>query len=769
MAILQKAKTIEGGISDFLEQLTQATNAEQVEKVIQTLENQGGEWRLVGDRNNYATIQMPSLPGAALIERITNAIDASLDLVAQSKKLLATESSSPRDFVEKVFGVKGGYLTSLESKTEREKLVEEAGIAISLRDSDSVFTPTIDIRDHGIGMSREEFPDTILSLNKNNKIKKFYLMGRFGQGGSGTLRFSKYTVIVSRRQYSGDVKDDEVAFTVVRLRDAEKDEKDGQYVYLVNGTDKLPFATIVGEAAFPGGTLVRHVDYEIGRKNAPLMLDIYSLVESRLFDPVLPFWLSEQRTWVENKNDRRRTFGSRDRLQRSDVVERMDDLVAPVGPHGESGTVKVRYWVFKAGTEQKTKMTFVNPDEPVVVTYLGQAHATISKGILARDCQLPNLYRDLVVQIECDNLTDLGRRKIFSSTREVITEEGLSQFKVILADVLPQELSDLDQEREVELLKGGAVKAKDAMRRRLAEMINRIRPGTFDLKGGKEKGILVKKNRLKQRKEYAPLPTKEFPTFIRIGNTNLPIRFGIGWTTWIGIESDAPDDFISKFGGEVLLGKDSPKYCKVTSRHTDFKGGRLSLGITLAGDQPVNTQFKCGIKLVATKNERECALDDWKDAIIVAPRQAGGEKKIPLEVPDIVEVNSASQFWKSNGWTEDNVADVREKEGHVTIYISTENKWLVGAILNSAYQIATKERLKTKYILHMALYAYLQHSGLEKLAKAPDGANGSASLSLDESTLEIIKQNALEWGARSVLTAITSEHGFDKEEDLEAA
>jgi len=39
----------------------------------------------------------------------------------------------------------------------------------------------------------------------------------------------------------------------------------------------------------------------------------------------------------------------------------------------------------------------------------------------------------------------------------------------------------------------------------------------------------------------------------------------------------------------------------------------------------------------------------------------------------------------------------------------------------------------------------------------------------DESTLEIIKQNALEWGARSVLTAITSEHGFDKEEDLEAA
>ncbi len=767
MATVQQTESVKG-LSGALAKLLGAASSSEVEAVIQSLEKDS-EWRLVGDRNNYATIQMPSLPGAALIERVTNALDAALELVAQTKKQLTLDCTSPRDFIERAFGVKGGYLTSIESKAEREKLVEEAGVVIALRDSDSMLTPSIDIRDHGIGIGRAEFPDTILSLNRNNKIKKFYLMGRFGQGGSGTLRFSKYTVIISRRQHPDGKKEEEATFTIVRLRDAEKDEKDGQYVYLVNKEDKLPFSANVDETTFPAGTLVRHVDYEIGRKNAPLMLDIYNLVESRLFDPVLPFWLSEQRNWVENKNDRRRTFGSRDRLQRSEVVERMDELIAPVGPHGELGTVKIRYWVFELGTEQKTKMTFVNPDEPIVVTYLGQAHATLPKRIFASDCQLPNLYRDLVVQIECDNLTDLGRRKIFSSTREVITEEGLSQFKAILADVLPQELSDLDQQREVELLKGGAIKAQDALRRKLAEMINRIKPGTFDLKGGKEKGLLIKKTKPKHRKQYGPLPTKEFPSFIKISNTNLPIRFGSGWTIWIGIESDAPDDFIAAFNAEIMLGKDAPKYCKVTSRHTDFKGGRLSMGIILNGDHPVNTQFKFGIKLTATKNDKAYTFDDWKDAIIVAPRQGGGEKKVPLEVPDIIEVNSTSPFWKSNGWTEDNVADVKEKEGHVTIYISTENKWLVGAITNSAYQISTKERLKTKYLLHMALYAYLQHDGLEKLAKGPNGTGQSALLALDEGTLEVIGQNALEWGARSVLTAITSEHGFDKDEDLEAA
>ncbi len=593
MSLVQASTTKQEDVSFALTKLLQATNAAQVEEVIQDLDKLGFEWRLVGDRNNYATIHVSSFPGAALVERVTNAIDAALELVAETNPKLTEDCPSPRIFIEKTFGVKAGYLTNMELKGDREKLVERAGVVITLRDSDSKLTPTIDIQDHGIGISRAEFPDTILSLNRSNKINKWYLMGRFGQGGSATYRFSKYTVIASRRQFADGKQEDEVAFTIVRLRDAEKGEKDGQYVYLVRKNDRLPFSVKSSPSALTAGTLVRHIDYEIGKKTAPLMLDIYSLLESRLFDPVLPFWLSEQRTWVENKNDRRRTFGSRDRLQKSEVIERLDEQVAAVGALGELGTVTIRYWVFKQGTEPKVKQTFVNPDEPLLVTYLGQTHATLPKRILANDCQLPNLYRDLVVQIECDNLNDLGRRKIFSSTREVITEEGLTQFRSILSTILHQELADLDEEREVSILKGGAVRAKESLRRKLAEMINRIKPGTFDLQGGKEKGTRIK-TKTKHRKQYAPLPTKDFPTFVRIGNTNLPIRFGTGRTTWIGLESDAPDDFLAKFKGEIMLDKDAPKYCKVTSHHTDFKGGRLSVGVTLHGEHPVNTQFKFG-------------------------------------------------------------------------------------------------------------------------------------------------------------------------------
>ncbi len=162
-------------------------------------------------------------------------------------------------------------------------------------------------------------------------------------------------------------------------------------------------------------------------------------------------------------------------------------------------------------------------------------------------------------------------------------------------------------------------------------------------------------------------------------------------------------------------------------------------------------------------------FDDWKHAIIVPPYQGGGDKKVPLEVPDVIEVDSSSEFWKSNGWTENNLAEVREKEGHVTIYISTENKWLIGMVINSGYYITTKEKLKTKYILHMALYAYLQYDGMQRLTKGNNGTDAPLMPEMDEETREVIIQTSLEWGARAVLTAITSEQGFDKgEEDLEA-
>jgi hypothetical protein len=752
-------------LRQIFHQLMTATKGSEIKKIIGTLvEKHDATWRLVGDRPNFPTIHITSNPVPSIVERVTNAIDAQLEAVALFSPTIITDCKSPRQLVEKRYGVAGGYMISLEElKNKKEHLVEETGISILLRDGDEEDTPTIDVSDKGIGVGRDEFPETLLSLNKDNKINKWYLMGRFGQGGSTTYRFSEYTVMISRRRRSLHELDNSISFTIVKYREASEGEKDGQYVYLVMKSDNLPFFIPADDIDFEGGTLVRHVNYSLGKR---YFLDVYGYFETYLFDPVLPFWLREERSWETNRGQGRRIFGSRDRLSRTDIVEQKDEFVASLGA-GDLGSIIIRYWVFKKGTQTKEKLTFIDPDEPVVITYLGQAHAKLPRRILANDCQLPNLYKDTVVQVDCDGLTDKGRRIMFTSTREVITEEGRRLIRDSLINTLSDELFELDQKRQLEFLGEGVKKAKDEMRRKLAEMINRIKPGTFSVpsEGSTTNPLGMKKKKKKRsRRSKPPLETKAFPTFMKIANKQDPLKFSKAWIgTWIEIESDAPDDFLSKSGATLELSEDTRKFCHIVVKHKDFRGGRLYMKAGLIGDPSIGTTFPFCVKMQCSESQMQ-EFKDSRNAVIVEPPPGGGDKKLPLDAPDIVEVYPEDQFWKDNEWTQDNVAEVREGSS-IVIYVSFGNKWLIGALTGSGYTSTKQELLKSKYLLHMAFYAYLQNKGLKDLGK--NGIQGTTLVPtqiVSEELLDKIRLESLEWAARAILTAITSEQAFSKAE-----
>lgn len=755
-------------LKEIFRRLMKTVRVAEIENIVKTLvENYDGTWRLVGDRPNFPTIHITSSPASSLVERITNSIDAQLETVALYSPSMIEDCKSPRTLVEKRYGVAGGYMISLEeSRNRKENLVEEAGITVTLRDGDVEETPTIDIVDKGIGVSRLEFPKTLLSLNNDNKINKWYLMGRFGQGGSATYRFSEYTLMISRKRQSFHALDDEISFTVVKYMEAREGEKDGQYVYLVRRSDNLPFYVSAADTDFAGGTLVRHIDYSLGKQ---YFLDVYGRVETFLFDPVLPFWLREERSWETNRGQGRRIFGSRDRLTRTDAVEQKDEFDAAPGK-GDLGRIAIRYWVFRGGTQTKEKLTFIDPDEPIVVTYLGQTHAKLPRRILANDCQLPNLYKDLVVQVDCDGLTDKGRRTLFTSTREVVTDEGRRIIRDSLIDTLTDELAELDQKRQLEFLSEGVKKAKDEVRRSLAEMINRIRPGTFAMPSGGSGNRPIKirkKQRKRNRRSKPALETKDFPTFIEIANRQDPLKFSKAWIgTWIEIESDAPDGFLSKYGATLKLSEDTEKFCNIVVKHKDFKGGRLYMKAGLVGEPNVDTAFSFCVEMQLPKESQAQAqaFKDTRNAMVVEPPPGGDEKKMPLDAPDIVEVQPDDQFWKDNEWNEDNVAEVRE--GNTTvIYVSFGNKWLIGALTGSDYTSTKQEVLRSKYLLHMAFYAYLQNKGLKDLGK--NGLMKETPIpnqNISEELLDQIRQQSLEWAARAILTAITSERAFSKAE-----
>lgn len=465
-----------------LKKLLVAKGRDDIFFVLDTLHSLDGgkaiSWRPLGDREgNFATVHLTANPEVSLIERITNGIDATFERLAEEKpelKLLRT----PRDFSEKALGFKGGVIAD-SIKRRKKTAAVESGVDVILWDGDSPETPTIDITDKGVGLSNQEIPQTILSLNQSNKITKWYLMGRFGQGGSTTFAFSEFSVLISRKFSDSN----DFAFTIIKFQPPAQDEKDGKYVYLIRSEDRLPLSVrlednkVLSELNF--NTVVRHINYKMGKQN---LLSLYGKLQYYLFDPVLPFNLVNQQVGAYRER-LRRIYGSRDRLNRSDFVEYKSEIQVPPAEL-DYGTIVLRYWLFRKRTDPAQKMTFVDPDNPIVVTYYGQSHSVLQRRFLY-ECRLPYLQKDLVVQVDCDMVNDVGRRALFPSTRESITSEGSVIIKKVIVEILSnsRELRELNRQREEEFLSEGFNKEQDEMRRNLAEMINRILPGRIALRG----------------------------------------------------------------------------------------------------------------------------------------------------------------------------------------------------------------------------------------------------------------------------------------------
>ena len=151
-------------INTLFEALRSAYKSADFKRIVNTLiDEHGAEWRNLGGReSNYPTVHMSGSPGSSAVERLTNAIDATLELYAQRDSNLVTQCS-PREFVEQILEGPQSHLTEMD-KEARNKLADSIGIEIVFNDGDADNTPTIDFRDTGIGLRANEFADTIVSL-----------------------------------------------------------------------------------------------------------------------------------------------------------------------------------------------------------------------------------------------------------------------------------------------------------------------------------------------------------------------------------------------------------------------------------------------------------------------------------------------------------------------------------------------------------------------------------------------------------------------------
>src|ERR1700733_1421315 len=115
----------------LFEQLLNANTAKDLTDILEVLtEDHNIKWLPVGGRgNNQSTINMGTDPAAGLVERITNSIDAVLDLEWYEQGC-PKDIDNPRSAVQKWFGIPEGKLRNI--KDASAKKIQELARRISV-------------------------------------------------------------------------------------------------------------------------------------------------------------------------------------------------------------------------------------------------------------------------------------------------------------------------------------------------------------------------------------------------------------------------------------------------------------------------------------------------------------------------------------------------------------------------------------------------------------------------------------------------------------
>lgn len=575
--------------------------------------------------NNRGAIEVATDAGRSIIERVTNAHDAILEhehLLHAGKPAC----KSPREAASAWLNVpeKEG-LAGLSNKARQDLA---ARTVVRLDPGEGPNSRLITVTDKGIGIAPDRIETTILSLNESNKIQKHYLAGTYGQGGSSTFAFCRYSFIASRAE-----SEERIAFTIVKYEDLPADEyKTGRYVYLVE--NDAPLIVPAADGDLKHGTIVRHFGYDLSKYGSPLgPRSLYGTLGRMMFDPVSTVRFENA---VHKYN--RTIKGARNALNGA-VDDGDEDAKGPALDHhvpmftvtmGDFGSIGLEYWVLaplpqKDGKKRTTKPAdnFVEAGKPIVLTHNGQNQGEITGRLIREDADLPFLQRQgrMVCHINCDRLSSNAKRLLFSSTRES-SREGFMldtiRAEIVRALRADDDLIRLNEEARTQSLKEKDEDAQKAMRKRVAKLLKLTGASIEEVSGSSGSGDTERVTKPRPpRPKPVPINPKEPPTFIRlVWEEAKPIDFYPGRRRYLRIETDANSTYhnadepsLSRIN--VVVGEQLNIFGT-----SPLTGGRMRVGV----ECPENTELgKTGEVRVELYRPGMTALTDNREYLTVSP------------------------------------------------------------------------------------------------------------------------------------------------------
>jgi hypothetical protein len=555
----------------------------------QAFQNQGNWKPLGGDQNYYGVIEnQQSRPIAALIEKITNSIDAILMKKCREFGIDPKSVEAPKSMqeaVERFFpDSKNWDLSKLRNKQAEDIQI----LAHGPRKNTSLV-----IYDNGEGQEPEKFEDTFLSLLKGNKKFVRFVQGVYNMGGTGAIVFcgkKRYQLVASRR-VGGSGK---IGFTIIRKHIKTKDDEGRKTWYEYFAPDgAIPWFNAgrldlgLLNRPFDTGSIVKLYSYELPEgSRSVISTDLNQSINEFLFEPALPIYTIDSKERYADDNFPQRTlFGLKRSLEdhKKEYVER----VLSIEPNNiEFGRLKITCYVFKPKVEGKDvkktresiRRLFFKNNMSVMFSVNGQVQAHYTSEFITRTLKF-NLLRDyLLIHVDCTNILEEVREELFMASRdrlkEVDQEHALRQF--LGQQLRKSDLEDINRHRKenIGLDAGDTSDLIRSLAKNLpkdSELLKLI-SNTLNLDEKKAEPPKKKDGPKKKAPSAVPFVGKRFPTVFELkaaSGGDLPvIHLPSGTEKTVQFNTDVENDYFDRIEEPGEL-----KIALLSIRHNDVTGG----------------------------------------------------------------------------------------------------------------------------------------------------------------------------------------------------
>ena len=527
---------------------------------------------LSGNENNFGVIEnQQSNPIAALIEKITNSIDAVLMKKCLEVGIDPKSEQAPKSMEEaktKFFANHRDWDLSGKRKKQAE--------SIQIIADGPRLNTSLTIYDDGEGQHPEKFENTFLSLLEGNKTEIHFVQGKYNMGGSGAIVFcgkKRYQLIGSKR-YDNTGR---FGFTLIRehplSKEEEKVKKNTWYEYLKVDGEIPAFHTRqldlgLYNRTFTTGTIIKLYSYDLpAGSRSVISRDLNQSINEYLFEPVLPaITVDQKERYPDDRNLERDLYGLKRRLEQDDS-RYVETYFSEDFNNAPFGKMKVTCYVFKTKiddrsvkeTKETIRREFFKNNMSVLFSVNGQVHGHYTSAFITQSLKLNLLKEHLLIHVDCTNMNYNFRKELFMASRDRLKAgEETRELRSFLADKLGDKngrLAEIQKRRKDSI----AVESGDA--KELLKSLTQNLPMDNDLmkllsqtlKLDEHTNGKPKKNRRKgakkKRNDKQPLNPQRFPSRFKRrvkGSAENAVAIPIDGEKTVYFDTDVEDQYFDR-------------------------------------------------------------------------------------------------------------------------------------------------------------------------------------------------------------------------------